>query len=153
MAFWSVPQVVQDFLQTQGVSIPRPVQGALLLDTGATGTCISIRAADRLGLKPTRLVAGFGAGGATNNPVYQARLCIPIANPNGTGVDLIMEQEVQGIPELEKHLQGKPLTYSGNSIELIGLLGRDVLASTRFVYDGLAGTLHLNFDRTAIDFI
>lgn len=150
MAVWSIPQVIEDFLKSNGTPLPAPVKGALLLDTGATGTCISIKAAEALGLKPTRLVDGFGAGGPTKNPIYNARLSISMANPDGTMRVLRWDREVQGIPDLDKHLLGKSLTYAGAQVELTGLLGRDILYFTRFLYDGLAGALKLDFDIAAM---
>lgn len=150
LAYWSVPQVVEDFLHKGGSPVPGPVNGALLLDTGATGTCISIKAANQLELKATRLVDGLGAGGATKNPIYNAKLTIRMVGPDGTARLLVFDQEVQGIPELDKHLQIKPVFYAGAKIELIGLLGRDILMFTRFIYDGLAGGLRLDFDISAM---
>ena len=126
--------------------VPAPVSGVVLLDTGATGTCISIKAADALGLKATRLAAGFGSGGDTLNPVFQARLHISMTNSEGISRVLTWSQEVQGIPKLEEPFIKNPLLYSGGQVELIGLLGRDILATTRFTYDGLVGSLQLDFD-------
>lgn len=150
LAYWTVPTVVEDYLRKQGATVPDPVHGALLLDTGATGTCISIKAADALGLQATRMAPGFGSGGDTLNPVFQAKLHIPMANPGGVTRVIMREDEVQGIPKLEEHFKRNPLAYSGAQIELIGLLGRDVLAATRFTYDGLVGTLRLDFDLKAM---
>jgi len=61
-------------LLDHGQQPPPPVVGAILLDTAASGTCISQTAAERLGLKPTRMGVGYGAGGRHENPVYFARL-------------------------------------------------------------------------------
>jgi hypothetical protein len=150
MASWTVPTVVEEFLRSHGLDIPLPVTGAMLLDTGATNTAMSIKAADTLGLKATRMAAGFGSGGDTLNPMFNARLHITMANTDGKARVLYWEREVQGIPKLEEHFRSNPLSYAGVQVELIGLLGRDILATTRFVYDGLAGSLKLDFDIKAM---
>ena len=49
---------------------PQPVVGVVLIDTGASNTCISQRVAERLNLKPLRIADGLGAGGTHRNPVY-----------------------------------------------------------------------------------
>lgn len=148
VASWRVPQAVEDFLLSRGEEVPAPVTGALLLDTGATFTCISIKAADALGLKETRMAAGLGAGGDTLNPVFSAKLQIAMLSPDGSSRTLLWELEAQGIPKLNEHFRG---AYSGQPMELIGLLGRDILSKTRFLYDGIAGHLALDFDLKAMN--
>src|SRR6266550_9212194 len=73
LASWWIPSALAQTLAASGLGAPPPVSGAVLIDTGADGTCISIAAADRLGLKPTRIQDGFGLGGAARNAVYFAR--------------------------------------------------------------------------------
>lgn len=126
------------------------VTGAMLVDTGATSTCMSRKAADALGLSPLRMQKGYGAGGAHDNPVYFAALEIPI--PDGSGAVSVIgwEQEVQGIPDLEKHAQGS--AYGGNPVEVIGLLGRDILRFATMSYDGPQGSMKLRFDVASLQF-
>lgn len=150
LAAWSVPKALEEALQKNGEKVPEPIRGVLLLDTGSGGTCISIKAAESLGLKATRMASGRGAGGPTNNPVYLARLRMTIGAPDGRATTLTWEMEVQGIPDLEKHLEGRNLTYAGGPVEMIGLLGRDILRATRFQYDGLSGSLQIHFDLAAM---
>jgi hypothetical protein len=150
LAFWSVPFQIEAALKAAGKPVPPPVRGVLLLDTGATGTCISIAAATKLGLRPIRLANGYGAGGKTSNPVFVARLSIAISNAQGIASELGVQQEVQGIPALDRFFDGRPLHFAGAPVELIGLLGRDILAYSRFQYDGLAGMLRIEFDYGAM---
>ncbi len=154
VAKWHVPGALEDALRSAGNPVPRPVVGVLLLDTGASGTCVSIKAAEALGLTALRIAHGYGSGGDTYNPVYFGRLEIPITDANsGVSTQIFLEQEVQGIPKLEKHTEATGLTYAGARVDLIGLLGRDVLQHTRFSYDGLLGVLELDFDRKAIGLV
>lgn len=54
------------------------------------------------------------------------------------------EQEVQGIPDLELHALG--VQFGGKPIEVVGLLGRDILRHTRLSYDGIDGRIKIVFD-------
>ncbi|HYM62753.1 MAG TPA: hypothetical protein VEZ11_17850 [Thermoanaerobaculia bacterium] len=140
---WLVPQVIADALVEARRPVPASVIGALLLDTGATNTCISNRAANDLGLIPTRVQDGFGAGGRHRNPVYLARLEMTIADEKAQQT-FGWEQEVQGIPDLEKHAPG--VAMLGEERAVVGLLGRDILRHARFLYDGPAGSLSFTFE-------
>lgn len=133
-------------LLDHGQQPPPPVVGAILLDTAASGTCISQTAAERLGLKPTRMGVGYGAGGRHENPVYFARLEINISGSRGASSRISLEREVQGLPDLEKPFEMTGLTREGKPTELIGLMGRDLLRFARFRYDGVDGKLDLRFD-------
>jgi hypothetical protein len=146
VASWSVPQAMIDARQQQGLPIPQPAHGSLLLDTGASISCISLKAADALGLTPTRMASGYGAGGPTHNPIFFAKLEISISNQSAT-TSFSWEQEVQGVPDLEKQCQN--LQYLGAPTELVGLLGRDILRHTRVKYDGIQGKTRIEFDLTA----
>jgi hypothetical protein len=98
---WGVPLSIRDALARAGRSAPDPVVGALLLDTGATRTCIALEAATQLGLQPKRMEEGMGAGGKHRNPVFLARLEIHIQHPlTGEVNPYAWEQEVQGITDL-----------------------------------------------------
>ena len=52
VASWSLPHRLVEKLQKQGRPVPQPVTGALLIDTGATKTSVSEKAAGDLALKP-----------------------------------------------------------------------------------------------------
>jgi hypothetical protein len=142
IAEWSAPLAIIDVRKQQNLPIPTPVSGILLLDTGASITCISLKAADELGLTPTRMASGYGASGPTHNPIFFARLQISIAASNRR-TDFAWEQEVQGVPDLEKQCQ---VSYAGVPRELVGLLGRDILRHCRVKYDGILGKVRIEFD-------
>lgn len=141
---WTIPEDLANALKAASHPAPPPVHGAFLLDTGATGSCISVKAASALELKPTRIAGGFGADGEMQSPIFLAHMHIPVMTPGGARVDLNWGGEMRGVKDLEKAMRG--ISFAGKPIEVIGLLGRDVLRFARFHYDGIAGRLTIEFD-------
>jgi hypothetical protein len=148
-AAWFVPEQQEAQLRTLGRPVPPPVEGHILLDTGASSTCISKAAAEKLGLRAISKVKGFGAGGLHTNDMVVARLGIAIEDERRRLVtQLFWNGRCQAIPEMEKHLQG--ILLNNEPVSLIGLLGRDILSLASFVYNGKKGTLEMTFDPTWI---
>jgi hypothetical protein len=143
---FSAPDALVSALSAAGRQIPGPVAGAILIDTGADGTCIAIAAAQQLGLHPTRTQSGFGAGGQHESPVYFARFSFLIGPPGANQTKISWEQELLGIPNLEN----RTMMNNGKEVAIIGLLGRDVLRNCKMAYDGPGGKLHIKFDLPAI---
>lgn len=142
---WGLPWALEDALRKAGRAVPPPIAGALLLDTGATRTCIALKTATDLGLHPTRMQDGYGAGGRHINPVFLARLEIRIIDPETQVTHTFAwEQEVEGIREL--HNFATPLTWQGQTVPVTGLLGRDILRHARISYDGPTGSMQFEFD-------
>src|SRR5712692_2553231 len=52
---WEIPAATADAMRKAGRAVPSPISGAILLDTGATRTCIALKTAIDLGLQPTRM--------------------------------------------------------------------------------------------------
>ena len=144
---WSIPSVLEQHLSKAGRLVPDPVVGELLLDTGATRTCISMNAAKALGLKPLRLQKGYGAAGAHEAPVYRVKLNIRITKASMV-TELSWEIEAQGIPNLEDSIAPWKLRLRQEDQEarLVGLLGRDILQHTTVLYNGKNGWFEVNFD-------
>lgn len=95
----------------------------LMVDTGADVTIVSRRVADRLGLVRTRMDRVRGATGmAARAPVYRVHLAIDLV---ATTFDVDVLALVREDDDCD------------------GLLGRDVLAHLRFIYDGPRGTFEL----------
>lgn len=84
---WALPESRVKALALGGKTIPAPVNGAMLIDTGASQTCIDIDIAEELGLDVVGRRSGFGFGGHHTSPVYNAVLVIPA----GDGM-LVQEQ-------------------------------------------------------------
>ena len=108
--------------------VPPPLQTRALLDTGAETTCIDASLIQQLGLPfggtaPVNLPAH---GGFTFSSVHDAS--ITILHPSGRARDHLA---VLDLSVLELDLAA--LGYQA-------LLGRDLLARCRFVYDGPKGT-------------
>jgi hypothetical protein len=149
-AQWSVPPALEAELKRQGKAVPAPVQGYLLLDTGAEKTCIAKVAAEKLELKPIDRVQGFGAGGQHVLDVTLARLTISIRDSRGITTAMWWDQAVQCVPDLEKHPQARGIQVGGKTADLTGLLGRDILRLTTVMYNGREGRVQVTFDRNWI---
>jgi hypothetical protein len=133
-----------------GRTKPTRVEGCFLIDTGATTTSIALAVAEELGLLQTGLKHGMGAGGAHVNPVFMVLVEIPIvtvAKPKNIASTISHQGECQGIPGLDKCLADRGLIQDGQSQRVIGLLGRDILRHTTFIYFGTEGRLELLVDR------
>ena len=109
----------------KGESIPRPVVGHALIDTGASNTCIDREAADRAGLA---VVDSGPLTSATQEaeivPIYAGKLDIagletPIIAHGAYGVNLAPQQ-------------------------LIVLIGRDMLKNCVLIYNGPDGSFSLS---------
>lgn len=146
-ATWWLPSALAQAIAATGSSAPAPVTGVIVIDTGADSTCISVAAADQLGLKPTRFQAGFGLGGQANNPVYFARLELRITDPGGAETTLAWEQEVIGVPNLDHR---KVTVTGGRHFNVVGLFGRDILRHCLMTYNGPEGSIRVQFDLAAI---
>ena len=145
---WSVPRALAAALTAAGQPGPAPVQGAMLVDTGATQTSMSRKAATQLGLTPLRMQRGYGSGGEHEIPIYFASFEINLPGKSGVVVTMGWEQEAGGIADLEKHAQG--VAVGVNPVEVIGLLGRDILRHVNMSYNGMTGRVELTFDITSL---
>lgn len=117
----------------------------MLADTGASFTCIAESVAQELGLPVIDKRSGYGAGGAHVNNVYPVVLKISITNDANITYTIRHEAAVQGIPKLEDHFRQFP-----GAPRLIGLLGRDLLAHCKMIYDGPAGVVRYEFNDASI---
>ena len=120
-ARWAVPRSVAAALAANGTPIPTPIEGFLLLDTGAGHTAIAEHVALSLGLQATGSCTSFGAHGQQESLRYMAELAI-FTPPEGA---LTSEAQVMGIPKMKESFEkfGTRDQY-GKKIDVIGLLGR-----------------------------
>lgn len=118
-------------MDTAKIAIPPPVQCNLLIDTGASGTCLDSWVIHALGLMPSGSVdihtPSTQAGNAHACNQYDVQLTIP--HPS-------LSYSFHAIPVIES-------SFSHQGID--GLLGRDVLASCLFIYNGELGVHTLSF--------
>lgn len=117
----ALPQILQRVMAGQGHAIPGPQAVTALIDTGAQGCCIDHSVAAALGLQPTRTIQIGSAAGQNPHPVYVVNLAL-LVNP-AVSFD---PWEVIGVD------------VRGNGIG--ALLGRDALARSLFVYNGVLGS-------------
>ena len=111
-------------LVKQGKSVPSPVSGFGLIDTGAISTCIDEAAASKLNLPVINVVTMASASHpSTKANVYPGKF------------------EIAGLPMAisAPSAIGAPLAAQG----LLALIGRDVLQHCNFVYNGFAGEITL----------
>ena len=116
----TIEQSFAQALAQQGKTVPAPITGWALIDTGASVTCIDDAAATKLGLPVVDQVKMCSASHAnTVQNVYPAQLAVAGLNftfnlPKAMGATL----EPQGI---------------------IALIGRDALSVCTLFYNGLTG--------------
>lgn len=142
---WGVPQALADALTAEGHDVPDPVTGAMLVDTGATSTCIAEHAAKTLRLNPIGVATGYGAAGKYENTIYFSELRIGV-QAGRRQTTYFWQQQAQGIPDLEQHGRQIGLRLQNQPVDYVGLLGRDILRHVRFNYDGVGGVIRFEFD-------
>jgi predicted aspartyl protease len=117
-------QIAAQVLQSGG-TLPTPVSGLALIDTGASTTCVDEMAAQKLQLPVIDVVRIASASHPeTERNVYPIQI------------------EVIGLPITinAPRTVGAPLESQG----ILVLIGRDVLQHTVLVYNGPAGSLSLS---------
>jgi len=146
-ATWSVPPALAQALAEGGESAPNPVVGYMLVDTGASATCIALDAAQELRLSPLRYAKSYGAGGLHELPVFGVLLTITFSDPMGGQHGVNGEVEAKGIPELGEYFRRLPMESKGSfPMRMIGLIGRDLLRHATFVYKGSIGQFDFKLD-------
>jgi len=126
-AFYAVSRARQNALVARNLELPSPVQVRLLIDTGASTSCIDPAALAPLGLSPTGLVPVITPSTGSkpvDMPQYDVRLIIP--GP--------MAKAYDALP-----VTACSLGHQGFQ----GLIGRDVLSQCVFVCNGEAGIFTL----------
>ncbi len=116
--------IAQQILQ-QGGTLPSPVSGFALIDTGATSTCVDDDAAQRLQL-----------------PVIDVVQIASASHPKAEQNVYPISIEVAGLPigiDAPRAI-GAPLAAQG----LLVLIGRDVLQHCVLVYSGVTGSFSLS---------
>ncbi len=145
-ASWSVPKASERLLMATKQPVPPPIDGMILLDLGASTTCISLDIADELKLVQTRMRTSQGAGGIYRSPIFKARLAIAIPGPADGPTPLVWEQETAGIPDIDKYVEGVDLRVDGLQVRHLGLLGCDIMRHAVVYYNGIVGRFQINFE-------
>jgi len=121
-----VPPALATLLQSQGASLPQPVLGLALVETGASITAVDRRVIESLGVPPVGVQPVGTAGGVQNQFVYPASLRL-------AAMDVIVDFN----SVLGADLQGQASPVP--DVPLICLIGRDVLREGVLFYNGLTG--------------
>ncbi len=114
-----------------GRPIPAPIQCLALIDTGADGSCLDSSLIRQLGLSygGISMVNVPTLGGIVFSPSHDANLIV--RHPSGnSALDLVLADVL--ILDLDLGM-----------LNCQALLGRDLLASCRFLYDGPRGRFKL----------
>ena len=121
-----------DALKAAEKPVPMPVPAKLLIDTGASKSCICLNVVEKLEITPTGSVSVLTPStGATphSTPTYDIGMFFQGLTP----------QDVHGIATISVTCND----FSAQGID--GLLGRDVLSKGRLFYDGRQGMYFLSF--------
>ncbi|MBC6401675.1 MAG: retroviral-like aspartic protease family protein [Ekhidna sp.] len=96
-----------------------------LIDTGASGTCISPSIVDELNLIPFDIQKVHTASGLTEQLLYDTGVILPISQPN-----------IISVQTLCADLSGQPFQV---------LIGRDILSRCTLFYNGPDESFSLSF--------
>ena len=119
----------------------------MLIDTGASATCIALDVAQELGLAPLRQEKSYGAGGLVEHPVFGLQLTINFIDPVGRQVAVGGDIQAKGIPDLGDYFRHVPMdTPDPFPKRMVGLIGRDLLRHATFVYKGSVGQFDFRLD-------
>jgi len=120
----SVAEAVAVELVQQGKTLPAPISGMALLDSGASTTCVDESVAQKLQLPVTDVVTIASASHTSSKQnVYPARIELVGLSVAINALDAI----------------GGPLIEQG----IIALIGRDVLQHCTLFYNGMTGSISL----------
>ncbi|HJT78298.1 MAG TPA: hypothetical protein VJ739_13935 [Gemmataceae bacterium] len=131
----AVPAALARALTQSGQAVPQPLRLSGLIDTGASRTCIDhhVRGLLRLRGFSTLVVSAPTAGTAAQARRHLYKANLHILHPSG---------------DPQQHLARNAFTVVAVPLRHLGvdvLIGRDLLAGCRFLYDGQAGTLRLEY--------
>jgi hypothetical protein len=115
-----VSAVLESILVSRGLSIPTPIRGTGIIDTGASHSAIQVSVIASLGIPPVGNTPVASAGGRLRYDKYNLRLSFPA-----------LASSPRELPVLGVNL--------GNS-RIIALIGRDIMKDWIVHYDGPAGT-------------
>ena len=128
-----VPAPIASALTKQGASVPTPVSGVGLIDTGATLTCVEETIlSSTLQLNPIGVVNSGTASGPVQQNVYPGRIVFP---GEGWTLDIARVVGVNLAGQVVRESVPKPI---------IVLLGRNFLERCVFIYNGTMGTWTLS---------
>ena len=124
----AVPSALSRFLSAQNQQIPAPMTGLALIDTGATRSCVDSQVISSLGVNPIGITTLGTARGRSQHHLYPAKFSFPAIR---------FEIEFGSVVGVDLSGQG-----AGN-MQIIALIGRDVLSRCILIYHGIKGSFSL----------
>ena len=127
----SMPAALAEFCREQNITVPLPVSGYALIDTGASNTAVHEDILKQLSVLPIDSIPHATASGVGKAFVYPAQVSFP---------DL-------GVPDLKMdRVVGCQLKWSTpDEKEVLMLLGRDLLRYFLMIYNGPSSSVTLSF--------
>jgi len=132
----SVGPLIPGAWSRQSDELGREIRGEFLIDTGAYGAMIDLEIAEalQLTLHGTREVHGIHGYGRLQQ--YLGRISLPALDAEGRRAVYTAAIECVGVPSLrDKNRE--------HGADVIGILGRMFLASSRLTIDGATGRIEL----------
>jgi SEC-C motif len=130
-----------------GSTVPPPVKGYFLIDTGASFTGIDGDVARELNLPSLGLKEAYGVGGTGMFETYRASIVLYVASMSGERLAIGLFKDFLSAPVLRETHDAFNLTApDGSPLRVIGLLGRDFLQFATLNYNGLAGSWDMTID-------
>lgn len=139
---WTLPKQRLMDLHANGQPEPTPVQGFMMIDTGAAGLTIDASVVRELGLEPTgRLQDAHGLVALDKMAEYEASLLLLLTDMRGN-------REWKGFPVCAWQVSEMQLFQpeGASRMRVVGILGRLLLQYATFIYDGMDGSFELRFD-------
>jgi hypothetical protein len=127
----AVPTALSSFLSARNQQIPAPVAGFALIDTGATRSCVDSQVISSLGVNPIGITSLGTARGRSQHHLYPAKFNFPAMKG--------FEIEFGSVVGVDLSGQG------AGKMQIIALIGRDVLSRCILIYHGPKGSFSLAF--------
>ena len=127
----TIPNALAEFRTQNKESLPTPISGLALIDTGATISAVEKEIIESLGVKSVGTTSTSTANGVANHFLYPAKFRFPTINDFEFDFNSITGVEFGG--------------YTIDNQKVVALLGRDVLSTAIFIYNGTLGLYSLSF--------
>lgn len=125
----SIPTALAESFTKSNTPIPQPKSGWVLIDTGATTSCVDDDVITQLGVNPIGRSKIQNSGGEQEVNIFPAHMRFPN----------IQNFELEFASAIGVNIQAQKV----NDQPIIALLGRDILSKCVLVYNGTLGMFTL----------